>query len=247
MKHSSIKACIYGALLGLFAVIPFIPTDANAIAAEITGRASVIDGDTLDIHGKRIRLFGIDAPESSQLCQNSSGRDYRCGQQASLALADKIGSAPVTCATKDVDRYGRTVAVCRQNGVDLNEWLVSRGHAVAYARYSTDYVANEGQAKAEKRGIWGGAFTIPSEWRKANKESGARQNNARPAAPAITSTGTAGCQIKGNINAKGERIYHLPGRKSWEKTRINEADGERWFCNEAEAQAAGWRAPRGGN
>jgi len=85
----------------------------------IVGVASVIDGDTLDIHGQRIRLHGIDAPESGQFCEKE-GKQYRCGQRAALALVDKIGRATVRCEQRDIDRYKRIVAVCSLGNVDLN-------------------------------------------------------------------------------------------------------------------------------
>ena len=75
----------------------------------IVGVASVIDGDTIEIHGQRVRLFGIDAPESSQLCVRPTGEGWRCGQQASFALADRIGRATVSCQLHDLDRYGRSL------------------------------------------------------------------------------------------------------------------------------------------
>ena len=216
---------------------------APAFAAEpITGRPSVTDGDTLVIRDTRIRLHGIDAPESAQTCQDSAGKDYRCGQAAALALADRIGQAAVTCEPRDTDRYGRTVAVCRKGREDLNAWMVRQGHAVAYRRYAEDYVAAEGEAKAAKRGIWAGTFQEPQDWRRERREGGA-ETRPEPAVPATTAAG--GCQIKGNISAKGEKIYHLPGSSSYAKTRIDEASGERMFCSEDEAKAAGWRPPRG--
>ncbi len=141
---------------------------APAIAEDLIGRASVIDGDTIEIHGQRIRLHGIDAPESRQLCRKD-GREYRCGQQASLALADKIETRPVTCEQRDIDRYKRIVAVCRDGEEDLNAWMVLQGHAVAYRRYSKDYIAVEEQARAERRGIWSGEFTMPWLWRRGER------------------------------------------------------------------------------
>ncbi len=134
----------------------------------ITGVASVTDGDTVEIHGQRIRLQGIDAPESSQLC-TVDGKDYRCGQQAALALADKIGRQAITCEPETTDKYGRTVAVCSLGGVDLNRWMVQQGHALAYRQYSARYVTDEEAARAAKLGIWKGAFEEPWEWRKNRK------------------------------------------------------------------------------
>ena len=84
----------------------------------IIGRASVIDGDTIEIRGQRIRLFGIDAPESRQTCTDPKGVSYRCGQRAAQALDYRISDSPVTCEPKDRDRYGRIVAVCRAYGED---------------------------------------------------------------------------------------------------------------------------------
>lgn len=229
--------------LGLFAVLMVL---GPALAAEpITGRASVTDGDTLVIRDTRIRLHGIDAPESAQTCQDAAGKSYRCGQQAALALAERIGEGNVACEPRDTDHYGRTVAVCRKGGEDLNAWMVRQGHAIAYRRYAEDYVAAEGEAKAAKRGIWAGVFEMPSDWRRAKRESGDEERPAAQPPKAATPVEATGCQIKGNISAKGEKIYHLPGSSSYAKTRIDEADGERMFCSEYEAKAAGWRAPRG--
>jgi endonuclease YncB( thermonuclease family) len=131
----------------------------------IVGVASVIDGDTIDIHGTRIRLHGIDAPESQQECAAPDGKAWRCGQQAALALSEEIGRGLVSCAPQGRDRYGRTIAVCSLGGADLNRWLVLAGWAVAYRHYSQDYVRDEEAAKAAKRGIWVGAFTMPWDWR----------------------------------------------------------------------------------
>ncbi len=217
----------------------------SAVAADpITGRPSVTDGDTLVIRDTRIRLHGIDAPESAQTCQDAAGKEYRCGQAAALALADHIGQASVVCESRDTDRYGRTVSVCRKGHEDLNAWMVRQGHAIAYRRYSTDYVAAEVEAKSAKRGIWAGTFQEPQDWRRDQRTGGAETRPEMAPTPPASST-ASGCQIKGNISAKGEKIYHLPGSPSYAKTRIKEADGERMFCSEDEAKAAGWRAPRG--
>lgn len=139
----------------------------TASATDLTGRASVIDGDTIEIHGKRIRLFGIDAPEGGQLCDDAKGKAYRCGQVAALALADEIGSVTVKCEQRDTDRYKRVVAICRVGDLELNRWLVSKGLAVEYRKYSGGrYRGEEDDAKAAKRGLWAGTFEWPWEWRR---------------------------------------------------------------------------------
>ena len=150
-------------------VIAALATSSTAAAAPIVGVASVIDGDTIEIHGVRIRLHGIDAPESRQLCTRPTGERWRCGQQASLALSDQISRSTVSCDPRDTDRYGRTVAVCSSRGVDLNGWLVAQGWAVAYRRYSRDYVRAEDQARAARRGVWSGQLDMPWEWRAARR------------------------------------------------------------------------------
>jgi endonuclease YncB( thermonuclease family) len=118
---------------------------------------------------KRIRLFGIDAAESSQLCDNAAGQAYRCGQQAALALADHIGRRTVRCEGKQRDRYGRLVAICYLSGDDLNAWMVSQGLALAFRKYSTLYVPQEDEAQRARRGLWSGSFEPPWEWRKAHR------------------------------------------------------------------------------
>lgn len=221
-------------MLRAMALGAMLMVSAGQVVAQerLYGVASVIDGDTLEIHGMRIRLHGIDAPESAQLCERPSGKTWRCGQQASLALSDRIGSSSVTCRRTDTDRYGRMVAVCTEEGGDINAWMVAEGWAVAYTSYSRDYAGLEVTAKAASSNIWSGAFVMPWDWRR-----GQRVVETRPPRDARRT----GCDIKGNVNRRGDRIYHLPAEHSYARTRIDEGKGERWFCSEEEARQAGWR------
>src|SRR4051812_32469908 len=112
----------------MLAVVPAASFGGNTLS----GRASVIDGDTLTIHGQQIRLFGVDAPEGTQTCTRPNGQIWRCGEAAAAALAQKIGNATVSCPQTDVDQYRRVVAVCTSGNEDLNAWLVSNGWAIAF-------------------------------------------------------------------------------------------------------------------
>src|SRR3954453_14050545 len=145
------------------------PSPTWAASELIAGRAAVIDGDTLEIRGERIRLFGIDAPESGQTCLDAKGRSYRCGQKAALVLDARIGEGVVICERKDTDRYGRVVALCRVYGEDLGAWMVGLGWALAYRAYGTRYVPAEELARARSLGMWAGRFIPPSEWRKQHR------------------------------------------------------------------------------
>jgi len=201
--------------------------------ADVVGPARIIDGDTLEITGAKIRLHGIDAPESKQNCL-ANGKAYLCGQKASVALTELIGSSSVRCEEKDQDRYGRVVAVCFVGQVNLNASLVSQGWALAYHRYSKDFIDNEAAAKNNRRGLWAGTFTPPWNWRRGKRLAAFQQ-------PSTSSGSVNGCEIKGNVSSKGSKIFHVPGGRYYEQTRIDEGKGERWFCSKAEAKAAGWR------
>jgi hypothetical protein len=148
------------------------------------------------------------------------------------------------------DRYGRTVAVCRLDKLDSNGWLVDEGLGMAYRRYSTAYIAQEDAAKQAKRGIWAGQFTAPWDWRNGERSQSLGMtapggpDSPLPSPQAPSPTAAAACAIKGNVSREGDRIYHMPGTRDYERTQIDEASGERMFCSEGEAKAAGWRAPR---
>jgi endonuclease YncB( thermonuclease family) len=146
-----------------------LPDAVSTAVDSVAGRASVIDGDTIEIHGQRVRLHGIDAPESSQTCRDGTGRDYRCGQRAANYLDQLIGQATVVCQGSDRDRYGRLIAWCETKGIDLSATMAAAGWAVAYIRYSADYVAEEATARGQRAGLWQGEFTVSREWRATHQ------------------------------------------------------------------------------
>lgn len=135
----------------------------------VAGHARVVDGDTLEIEGVKVRLEGIDAPESDQPCllrKPGPPEFVRCGTQATEALVAAVGGKPVVCEGGKVDFFKRLLATCYADGVDLNRWLVRNGHAVAYRKYSTRYVHAEEMSKLEKLGVWSTEFMMPWDWRK---------------------------------------------------------------------------------
>lgn len=138
------------------------------ISADVAGLAQVIDGDSLMVGAVEVRLFGIDAPEYRQTCRRD-GKDWACGQAAAAALAEKVKGVKVACAERDKDRYGRVVAECFVAGESLNAWMVREGRALAYRRFSWEFVGQERIAVAKKRGIWGAQFTEPRRWRQHSR------------------------------------------------------------------------------
>ncbi|MGD9882792.1 thermonuclease family protein [Reyranella sp.] len=116
-----------------------------------------------------VAAHGIDAPEGRQECTRPDGTAWRCSQQAPLALSDHVDRAVVRCDPHDRDRYGRVVAVCFLVGEDLNRWMVANGWAVAFRRYSLDYVTDEDRARVAGVGLWSGTFQMPWDWRQTHR------------------------------------------------------------------------------
>jgi endonuclease YncB( thermonuclease family) len=149
---------------------------AAAAAEPFIGRASVVDGDTLEIHGTRIRLWGVDAPESSQLCRDDDAKHFRCGARAANDLDAFIGNRPVTCIEVEQDRrHGRRVGVCTVDNTDLADWLVRNGLAFDYPQYSQGaYADAERDAEQNERGLWAGTFVMPWQFRACLRNRGGR-------------------------------------------------------------------------
>jgi len=150
----------------LTAVLLLAPSVARA---DITGKPRVIDGDTIEIAGERIRLHGIDAPEKNQTCKTKHGKAYDCGRLATIALRDLIWNQEVTCRGDRRDGNKHLIAKCFIGRIDLGEQIVLTGRAVADTKDSDDYLRAEEGAKRLKQGLWGGSFMLPWEWRQRRR------------------------------------------------------------------------------
>lgn len=128
---------------------------------------TVVDGDTLKLNGTTYRLWGIDAPESQQLCADG----WPAGRASLSFLRDLARDKTVTCEAKTTDRYGRTVAICRANGVDLSASMVAAGMALAFVRYSSDYVQEEAAARAARLGVHAHDCAAPWDWRARQRST----------------------------------------------------------------------------
>lgn len=217
------------ALAGIFAlgVLAVIPVQETAARSALSGPARVVDGDTIEIAGERVRLEGIDAPETAQTCSRRDTGSWPCGKAAAEALERLVAGAKATCEDHGTDKYGRMLGVCQVAGRDINAEMVREGYAWAFVKYSRSYVREEAEARALHAGIWQGDAE-PAWVYRAKQWAGAEE------------TAPQGCAIKGNVTARGH-IYHMPWSPWYAKVRVDERKGERWFCSESEASAAGWR------
>lgn len=221
-------------------LISLLVAGALATSNPIYGIARAADGDSLEINGTRVRLFGIDAPEFDQICQRS-GQNWACGQASANKLKELVDGRELRCDPISEDQYGRTLGRCYVRDQEINRTMVALGLATAYRRYSQDYVEAEQSARLAKRGLWSGTFQVPSEYRhpepiRTQREPAPAPQRSQRAAASSRSLASSGCVIKGNQSRRGEWIYHLPGMPYYEQTRP-----EAMFCTEAQAQAAGYR------
>lgn len=198
---------------------------AQAAPGTITGRATVLSGDTLRINGSEIRLAGIESPAAAQRCPTSDARTWNCGSSARSALERIVRRRTVTCTPLETGGQGATRANCTANEADIAEALVRNGHVFAASGFFATYGSTEAEARAAKIGLWQGEAKHPEEWRKDIWE------DAKRAAP-------DGCPIKGRVRASS-RVYTMPWSDGYDN-RVREERGDRWFCSEEEAQAAGF-------
>ena len=196
-------------------------------------QAIIVDGDTLELNGIKHRLHGIDTPEAGQKCNKLGGGTWRCGDAATKVLISLTRGKDVSCDNRGLDDFQRVISVCVADGANLNDIMVRRGYAWAFREFSSDYVPAENEARKERLGIWQAPTQTAEEFR-ADRWKVAKQVSPN------------GCPIKGNISDNG-RIYHAPWSPWYSRTKVSTNKGERWFCSEAEALEAGWRAPYWGN
>jgi endonuclease YncB( thermonuclease family) len=199
-------------------------------AKSIEGRAVAVSGDVLRINGKLIRLSGIDAPDRGQVCtRQTSNKKWRCGETAQASLDRLVRGKTVRCETAGTDDLERIKAKCLADGKDVAGELATAGHVFASASLFGGYAFLEADAKQRKLGIWSGEAERPEIYRDRLWEA------AKKAAP-------DGCPVKGRLTSSGAKIYLLPWSADYAGTSVRTNRGERWFCSEAEAAAAGWRA-----
>lgn len=202
---------------------------ATNVLADVRGSLRVIDGDTFDVSGQRVRLFGVDAPETAQTCRSEQGPSWACGAWVTQQVRALYDGKRAVCREETRDRYDRIVARCEVGGRDVAQHLVSEGLAFAYRKYSMRYDLDEKRAAVTDRGLHSSRVQDPAQY---------RATRAKGRIPPDRN-----CAIKGNITKSG-RIYHMPGQRDYERTGINLAKGEQWFCSQREALRAGWRKAR---
>ena len=224
-------------------------SETSSVAETRRGAPQIVDADTVYLGSTKIRLRGIDAPETDQLCLDSNGRRWSCGIEARTRLEAHSNGRIWVCQLHGLDFYGRHLGSCTIDGNDVSSWLVRSGWALAFRRYSNAYTRDEAYAREERNGLWSGAFIAPWDWRKRNTQTvglgalsvaiDAQRTLIAPAA--VDTPPSPSCIIKANLQRRDQCIYHLPGGRYYELLKMQPTGSRRWFCTEAEAQAAGCR------
>ncbi|AWM06084.1 thermonuclease family protein [Bradyrhizobium symbiodeficiens] len=220
-----------------------------AIAGEVKGVPVIVDADTVYEGNIKIRLSGIDAPETDQICLDSSGKAWDCGIEAREKLKAYVREQSWTCELTGQDVYRRHLGSCTVASEDVSRWLVRNGWALAFRKYSMAYVADEAFAREQKRGLWSGAFVAPWEWRHRSNSTVILGSVAVPvqaqrmlmAPAAVAEPPSPNCVIKGNLKSAHQCIYHVPGGRFYDRLSMDRNSSRRWFCSVADAEAAGCR------
>jgi endonuclease YncB( thermonuclease family) len=220
----------------------------SAAARDMVAVPEIVDADTIYAGAVKIRLAGLDAPETDQVCIDSQGRSWPCGLEARKRLQSFSGGRTWLCRLTGEVTYDRQVGSCTIDGEDVGRWLVREGWALAFKRYSQMYVRDEIFARKRQKGLWSGAFVAPWDWRHRSHETlvlGAFfvQNDAQRKliAPELASMPPdPACAIKANLRTD-QCIYHVPGGRFYDRLDMTSKSSRRWFCSEVEARAAGCR------
>ena len=195
---------------------------ASQSAADIIGRIQVVDGDTIRVSGQVIRLFGVDAPEAKQTCQTSEGLHWSCGAWVSDVLRNAFDGQEARCVEVEQDRYGRSVARCEVAGVDLGRWLVQRGLAFAYRKYSMDYDLDEKRAAINDRGLHASRVQNPAGFRAA----GVQRADAACGCPEPPPGGKVFVDLEEYLQGYLTRRFGLQGHMSaWEVEQLGKDFG----------------------
>jgi endonuclease YncB( thermonuclease family) len=196
------------------------------VSSEISGRAIAVAGDLLRVDGMTVHISGVEAPEQGQPCHRANGRRWNCASAAKSGLARLVRGRTVTCTPSSQEAGGYVNARCRVGATDVATELVRRGYVFAASSFFNSLSSDEDAARDAKAGIWQGDVQRPQEWRDQEWQ------NAKRDAP-------DGCPIKGIIHASS-KFYALPWSPGYERAKVHTERGERWFCSEDEAKAAGF-------
>jgi len=205
----------------------FALTPVGAATESEPQEVVVVDGDTIDIDGKTVSLYGIDAPELGQHCKNGS-KSYRCGYEAAIHLKKLVGNQAVTCDATPADSEDNS-KICTVGSVDLSQAMLQNGYATAKLSAMSLYKNTESEAKRSGLGIWRGDFVQPSEWRAG------RRLNAGDGQIVET------CDVKGIVSDNGDKVYFVPTDIEYGDIEIDSGRGEEFFCSDDQAELAGWR------
>jgi endonuclease YncB( thermonuclease family) len=204
-----------------------LPSLYGAGSPALEGRGYALSGDTLRVSDTVVRLSGVEAPDREQRCTRGGSRRWKCGEAAQEALARVLRSGVLKCQPRGTYDAGRTLATCYVSDKDVAAALVREGYLFSSGGLLSGYGSEEREAKSERAGMWQGEVERPAEYRAKLWEA------AKRAAPDE-------CPIKGQVSS-GEKRYLLPWSPNYDKVQIRPTRGERWFCSEQEALAAGWK------
>lgn len=217
--------------VGVLAAVIQLAGPAGGLAAEPAGHVSVIDGDTLQVNGRIIQLFGIDAPELGQSCFHD-GSWYQCGLTAAFELQKliELENTMLTCAPPPQPALPST-EVCQVGHMDVATVLLEGGYAFALPTAGPEYLAAQTTARQGRLGVWHTEQVSPAEWRAGERlpgEAAAEKGN---------------CPVKGTVAADGRRLYYVPTDPGYDSIAVHPTHGGRRFCSDEQARAAGWRRP----